>query len=53
VGDQGVGQVANTWNSETCAADQPLLAVKLSWTYWADVAGNVMVTVFPVDGLKV
>jgi hypothetical protein len=43
-----------TWNSDNCAADQPVLAVKLSCTYWALVPeGRLIVTVFPVEGLKV
>jgi len=43
-----------TSNSEIWAADQPVLAVKLSSTYWSEVPdGSGMVTVFPVDGLKV
>src|ERR1700735_905493 len=43
-----------TWNSESWAAGQPVLAVKLSWTYWALVPdGRVIVTVLPVAGLNV
>jgi hypothetical protein len=42
-----------TSNSESCAAGQPVLAVKLSFTNRAVPAGNVIVTVLPVDGLKV
>jgi hypothetical protein len=41
-------------NSDSCAADQPVLPVKLSSTYWALVPdGRLIVTVLPVDGLKV
>jgi hypothetical protein len=41
-------------NSESCAADQPVLAVKLSSTYSALVPdGRLIVTVLPVDGLNV
>src|SRR5580692_1593936 len=44
----------NTSNSDSCAADQPVLPVKLSSTYRALVPdGRLIVTVLPVDGLKV
>jgi len=44
----------NTWSSDSCAADQPVLAVKLSCTYWALVPdGRLIVAVLPVEGLKV
>src|SRR5580692_11637151 len=45
----------NTSSSDSCAADQPVLAVKLSCTYWALVPdGRGIVTVLlPLDGLKV
>jgi len=43
-----------TSNAESCAAVQPVLPVKLSCTYWALVPdGRLIVTVLPVDGLKV
>ena len=43
-----------TSNSESWAADQPVLPVKLSSTYWSLVPdGRLIVTVLPVDGLKV
>ena len=43
-----------TSNSESCAADQPVLPVKLSSTYRSLVPdGRLIVTVLPVDGLKV
>ena len=43
-----------TSNSDSWAAVQPLLAVKLSSTYWALVPdGRLIVTVLPVAGLKV
>ena len=43
-----------TSNSDSCAADQPVLPVKLSCTYRALVPdGRLIVTVLPVDGLKV
>ena len=43
-----------TSSSDSWAAVQPVLAVKLSCTYWSLVpAGSGMVTVLPVDGLKV
>jgi hypothetical protein len=43
-----------TSNSESCAADQPVFPVKLSSTYRALVPdGRLIVTVLPVDGLKV
>ena len=43
-----------TSNSDSCAADQPVLPVKLSCTYLALVPdGRLIVTVLPVDGLKV
>jgi hypothetical protein len=43
-----------TSNSDSWAADQPVLAVKLSCTYRALVPdGRLIVTVLPVDGLKV
>src|ERR1700685_610629 len=44
---------AKTWNSESCPAGQPLLAVKVSRTYRVVVLGSVMLTEFPVDGLNV
>ncbi len=41
-------------NSDSCAADQPVLPVKLSSTYRSLVPdGRLIVTVFPVDGLNV
>src|SRR3984957_2201987 len=41
-------------NSDSCAADQPVLPVKDSSTYWALVPdGRLIVTVLPVEGLKV
>ena len=41
-------------NSESWAADQPVLPVKLSSTYWSLVPdGRLIVTVLPVDGLNV
>ncbi len=47
-------QDAKISNSDSCAAFQPVFAVKLSCTYRADVPeGSVMVTVLPVAGLKV
>jgi len=43
-----------TWNSETCAAGQPVLAVKTSLMFRAVVpAGRVKLTVLPVAGLNV
>jgi hypothetical protein len=43
-----------TWNSESCAAGQPVLAVKTSLTFRAVVpAGRLKLTVLPVAGLKV
>src|SRR4029077_8987412 len=43
-----------TSNSDSCAADQPVLPVKLSSTYRALVPdGRLIVTVLPVDGLEV
>jgi hypothetical protein len=43
-----------TSNSASCAADQPVLPVKFSSTYLALVPdGSGIVTVFPVEGLKV
>src|ERR1700722_11157705 len=43
-----------TWNSDSWAASQPVLAVKFSCTYWALVPdGRLMVTVLPVAGLNV
>jgi hypothetical protein len=43
-----------TSNSDSCAADQPVLPVKLSSTYRVLVPdGRLIVTVLPVDGLKV
>jgi hypothetical protein len=43
-----------TSNSDSCAADQPVLAVKLSSTYRALVPdGSGIVTVLPAAGLKV
>lgn len=41
------------WNSETCPAGHPVLAVKFSRTYRVVVEAKVIVTVLPVDGLKV
>jgi len=54
-GRRGAGAgYAKTSNSESWAAFQPVLPVKLSWTYWAVVPdGRVMVTVLPVAGLNV
>jgi len=41
-------------NSESCAAVQPLFAVKDSSRYWSVVPdGRLNDTVLPVDGLKV
>ena len=41
-------------NSASCAAVQPLLAVKDSSRYWSFVPdGRLKLTVFPVDGLNV
>ena len=43
-----------TWNSESCAAGQPVLAVKTSLMFRAVVpAGRVKLTVLPVAGLNV
>lgn len=43
-----------TSSSDSCAADQPVLAVKLSWTYRALVPdGKLIATVLPAEGLKV
>ena len=43
-----------TSNSDSWAASQPVLPVKLSSTYWSLVPdGRLIVTVLPVDGLKV
>jgi hypothetical protein len=47
------GQLVQTWNSETCPAGHPVLAVKFSRTYRALVTGKVIVTVLPVEGLNV
>lgn len=42
------------WNSDTCAALQPVLAVNESCRYWSFVPeGRVKLTVLPVAGLKV
>jgi hypothetical protein len=42
-----------TSNSDSCAALQPVFAVKLSCTYLALVpVGRLIVTVFPLDGLN-
>ena len=44
----------NTWNSESCAAGQPVLAVKFSRKLVALVPdGKLKLTVLPVAGLKV
>src|ERR1700731_2277366 len=52
-GTTGSGQLFQTWNSETCPAGHPVLAVKFSRTYRALAAGKVIVTVFPVEGSNV
>ena len=46
-------QEVKTWNSETWPAGQPVFAVKFSLRYRVVVLVKVIVTVFPVDGLKV
>ena len=43
----------NTCSSESCPAGHPVLAVNVSFTYRTEAALNVMLAVFPVDGLKV
>lgn len=49
-----VHQTPKTWNSETCPAGQPLLAVKVSRTWRVvTVEGSVRVAVLPVAGSKV
>ena len=43
-----------TWNSESCAAVHPVLAVKTNCRYCSVVPdGRLKLTVFPVVGLKV
>ena len=51
--DMASGQEENASSSEICPAGHPVFAVKLTRRYLGDVAGNVIVTVFPVAGLKV
>ena len=52
-GTRASGQLFQTWNSETCPAGHPVLAVKFSRTYRALAEGKVIVTVLPVEGLNV
>src|SRR5260221_106917 len=52
-GSRAAGQLFQTWNSETCPAGHPVLAVMFARTYRAVVALNVMITVLLAFGSKV